>query len=46
MVEVHKVSGSPFDGKVYLILDEVPVLIDAGMDPEPMHFRAGWSHEI
>jgi hydroxyacylglutathione hydrolase len=35
MVEVHKVSGSPFDGNVYLILDEVPVLIDAGMDPEP-----------
>jgi glyoxylase-like metal-dependent hydrolase (beta-lactamase superfamily II) len=34
-VEVHKVSGSPFDGNVYLILDEVPVLIDAGMDPEP-----------
>ncbi len=35
MVEVHKVSGSPFDGNVYLIKDEVPVLIDAGMDPEP-----------
>lgn len=35
MVEVHKVSGSPFDGNVYLILDEVPVLVDAGMDPEP-----------
>ncbi|HII05928.1 MAG TPA: MBL fold metallo-hydrolase [Methanotrichaceae archaeon] len=35
MVEVHKVSGSPFDGNVYLILDEIPVLIDAGMDPEP-----------
>jgi len=35
MVEVHKVSGSPFDGNVYLILDEVPVLIDAGMDPGP-----------
>lgn len=35
MVEVHKVSGSPFDGNVYLIKDEVPILVDAGMDPEP-----------
>ena len=34
MVEVHKVSGSPFDGNVYLILDEVPILVDAGMEPE------------
>jgi len=35
MVEVHKVTGSPFDGNVYLILDETPALIDTGMDPLP-----------
>lgn len=35
MVEVHKVTGSPFDGNVYLILDEIPALIDTGMMPEP-----------
>jgi len=31
MVEVHKVSGAAFDGNVYLILDEKPILVDAGM---------------
>lgn len=35
MVEVHKVTGSPFDGNVYLIMDKIPALIDTGMDPEP-----------
>ncbi|MHC1632170.1 MAG: MBL fold metallo-hydrolase [Methanotrichaceae archaeon] len=35
MVEVHKVTGSPFDGNVYLILDETPTLIDTGMIPDP-----------
>lgn len=36
MVEVHKVNGGrrEHEGNVYLILDEVSVLIDAGMDPE------------
>jgi len=28
---VHKVSGAAFDGNVYLILDEKPILVDAGM---------------
>lgn len=34
MVEVHKVNGGgpTHEGNVYLILDEVPALIDAGMD--------------
>ena len=31
MVEVHKVSGAAFDGNVYLVLDEHPILVDAGM---------------
>jgi hydroxyacylglutathione hydrolase len=31
MVEVHKVSGAAFDGNVYLILDERPILVDTGM---------------
>ena len=35
MVEVHKVSGAAFDGNVYLILDEKPILIDAGMMAAP-----------
>ena len=35
MVEVHKVTGSPFDGNVYLVMDETPVVIDTGMVPEP-----------
>jgi glyoxylase-like metal-dependent hydrolase (beta-lactamase superfamily II) len=35
MVEVHKVSGSVFDGNVYLVMAETPVLIDTGMRPEP-----------
>jgi hydroxyacylglutathione hydrolase len=35
MVEVHKVSGSAFDGNVYLILDERPILVDAGMNATP-----------
>ena len=35
MVEVHKVTGSPFDGNVYLVMDEIPVVIDTGMVPEP-----------
>ncbi len=26
--------SSPFDENVYLILDEVPILVDAGMEPE------------
>jgi len=36
MVEVHKVNGGSHEheGNVYLVLDEVPVLIDAGMNPE------------
>jgi hydroxyacylglutathione hydrolase len=36
MVEVHKVNGGLRDheGNVYLVLDEIVVLIDAGMDPE------------
>ena len=36
MVEVHKVNGGgpTHEGNVYLILDEVPALIDAGMDTE------------
>jgi hydroxyacylglutathione hydrolase len=35
MVEVHKVSGAAFDGNVYLILDERPILVDAGMMAGP-----------
>ena len=35
MVEVHKVSGAAFDGNVYLILDERPILVDAGMMAAP-----------
>lgn len=35
MVEVHKVSGAAFDGNVYLVLDEVPILVDAGMMAGP-----------
>ena len=35
MVEVHKVSGAAFDGNVYLILDEKPILVDAGMIAAP-----------
>jgi hydroxyacylglutathione hydrolase len=35
MVEVHKVSGSAFDGNVYLVLDERPILVDAGMMAAP-----------
>jgi glyoxylase-like metal-dependent hydrolase (beta-lactamase superfamily II) len=34
-VEVHKVSGAAFDGNVYLILDERPILVDAGMMAAP-----------
>ena len=35
MVEVHKVSGAAFDGNVYLILDQKPILVDAGMMAAP-----------
>lgn len=35
MVEVHKVSGAAFDGNVYLILDQRPILVDAGMMAAP-----------
>jgi hydroxyacylglutathione hydrolase len=35
MVEVHKVSGAAFDGNVYLVLDERPILVDAGMIAAP-----------
>ncbi len=35
MVEVHKVSGAAFDGNVYLVLDEKPILVDAGMMAAP-----------
>ena len=35
MVEVHKVSGAAFDGNVYLVLDERPILVDAGMMAAP-----------
>lgn len=35
MVEVHKVSGAAYDGNVYLVLDERPMLVDAGMMAEP-----------
>lgn len=35
MVEVHKVSGAAFDGNVYLIMDERPILVDAGMMAGP-----------
>ncbi|AEB68241.1 MULTISPECIES: MBL fold metallo-hydrolase [Methanothrix] len=35
MVEVHKVSGAAFDGNVYLVLDEKPILVDAGMMAGP-----------
>lgn len=36
MVEVHKVSGAAFDGNVYLVLDERPILVDAGMMAGPI----------
>lgn len=36
MVEVHKVSGTFYDGNVYLVMTETPVLIDAGMRPDPI----------
>jgi hydroxyacylglutathione hydrolase len=36
MVEVHKVSGAAFDGNVYLVMDERPILVDAGMMAEPI----------
>jgi len=32
---VHKVSGAAFDGNVYLVLDEKPILVDAGMMAGP-----------
>jgi len=35
MVEVHKVSGAAFDGNVYLVLDRIPILVDAGMMAGP-----------
>lgn len=35
MVEVHKVSGSSFDGNVYLVMDKKPILVDAGMMAGP-----------
>jgi hydroxyacylglutathione hydrolase len=35
MVEVHKVSGTAYDGNIYLVLDERPILIDAGMMAGP-----------
>jgi hydroxyacylglutathione hydrolase len=35
MVEVHKVSGAAFDGNVYLVMDEKPILVDAGMMAGP-----------
>jgi hydroxyacylglutathione hydrolase len=35
MVEVHKVSGAAYDGNVYLVLDEKPILVDAGMMAGP-----------
>ena len=35
MVKVHKVSGAAYDGNVYLVLDEHPILVDAGMMAEP-----------
>lgn len=35
MVEVHKVSGAAYDGNVYLVLDERPILVDAGMMAGP-----------
>jgi len=35
MVEVHKVSGAAYDGNVYLVMDEHPILVDAGMMAEP-----------
>lgn len=35
MVEVHKVSGAAYDGNVYLVLDERPILVDAGMVAGP-----------
>ena len=34
MVEVHKVSGAPYDSNVFLVMDEHPILVDAGMAPE------------
>ena len=33
MVEVHKVSGAPYDSNVFLVMDEHPILVDAGMAP-------------
>jgi hydroxyacylglutathione hydrolase len=35
MVEVHKVSGAAYDGNVYLVLDERPILVDTGMMAGP-----------
>ena len=35
MVEVHKVSGAAYDGNVYLVMDERPILVDAGMMAGP-----------
>jgi hydroxyacylglutathione hydrolase len=35
MVEVHKVSGAAYDGNVYLVLDERPILVDTGMMAAP-----------
>ena len=35
MVEVHKVSGTANDGNVYLVLDDRPILVDAGMVAGP-----------
>ncbi len=35
MVKVHKVSGAAYDGNVYLVMDEHPILVDAGMMAEP-----------
>jgi len=34
MVEVHKVSGAPYDSNVYLVMDEHPILVDCGMTPD------------
>ena len=34
MVEVHKVSGGPYDSNVFLVMDERPILVDAGMSHE------------
>ncbi len=34
MVEVHKVSGAAYDSNVYLVMDERPLLVDVGMNPD------------